>query len=98
MAPALSCPALPHGPPPQPTHPAPPPAPASTCLQTSTIKAYGYANDWGVFYGGSGRQLGMQLLGLVVIAAWTCSLSFLMFFALKTVGGRGVERGSHAVQ
>lgn len=31
--------------------------------QTSTEMAYGYADDWGVFYGGSGKQLGMQVRG-----------------------------------
>jgi Amt family ammonium transporter len=33
--------------------------------KTSTELAYGYAADWGVFYGGSGKQLGMQVSGLV---------------------------------
>lgn len=51
--------------------------------------AYGYANGWGLFYGGSGRQLGIQVLGALVIAAWSCSLSGLVFFALKKVGCLG---------
>ncbi|EFN53469.1 hypothetical protein CHLNCDRAFT_136742 [Chlorella variabilis] len=51
--------------------------------QTSTEMAYGYADDWGVFYGGSGKQLGMQVLGIVVIAAWSCGLSGGMFLVLK---------------
>lgn len=54
-------------------------------MQTSTLQTYGYANDWGVFYGGSGRQLGMQLLGLVCIAAWTCTLSGALFWTLRKV-------------
>lgn len=39
--------------------------------------------DVGVFYGGSGAQLGIQLLGIVTIALWTTILSSMMFFALK---------------
>jgi Amt family ammonium transporter len=36
-----------------------------------------------VFYGGSGKQLGMQLLGVVVITAWTCTLAGALFLLLK---------------
>lgn len=35
--------------------------PLAACLQTSTQQAYTYARDWGVLYGGSGKQLGMQV-------------------------------------
>lgn len=35
-------------------------------LQSSTEAVYGYANDWGVLYGGSGKQLGMQV-------RWCCA-------------------------
>ncbi|KAI3431805.1 hypothetical protein D9Q98_010558 [Chlorella vulgaris] len=51
--------------------------------ETSTAAAYTYAADWGVFYGGSGKQLGMQLLGVVVLSAWTCTLSGLLFLFLR---------------
>lgn len=54
-------------------------------LQTLTQSAYGYANDWGVFYGGQGFQLGMQVLGVVVIAAWTCALNGALFLLLRKV-------------
>ena len=56
-------------------------------LQSSVKATYGYANDWGIFYGGKGYQLGVQVLGVVIIAAWACSLSALMFLAMKKVGG-----------
>ncbi|KAL4427117.1 hypothetical protein ABPG77_001121 [Micractinium sp. CCAP 211/92] len=51
--------------------------------ETSTQQAYTYARDWGVLYGGSGKQLGMQVLGIVCIAAWTCTLSLLLFGVLR---------------
>lgn len=44
---------------------------------------YGYAGGWGVLYGGGGTQLGIQVLGAVVIAAWSASLAGAMFLVLK---------------
>ena len=42
----------------------------------------------GAFYGAddAGKQVGMQCLGILVIAAWTCGLSGLMFFVLNMFG------------
>lgn len=45
--------------------------------------AYGYADGWGAFYGGGGKQLGVQLLGMVVIAAWGAAVSLVVFSFLK---------------
>lgn len=39
--------------------------------------------DVGLFYGGDGTQLGIQILGALVIAAWTCAINFVLFSALK---------------
>ena len=35
---------------------------------------------------GKGYQLGMQVLGIVVISAWACGLSGLAFWLLDKVG------------
>lgn len=51
--------------------------------ENNVISVYGYANDWGVFYGGKGYQLGLQVLGIVMIAVWTCTLNGVLFFVLK---------------
>lgn len=53
--------------------------------------------DAGVFYGGNGRQLGVQILGAVVISAWTMSLSFVLFFTLKINGWLRVPREEEIV-
>ena len=37
------------------------PSPLPRHVQTGTTQAYTYANDWGVFYGGQGYQLGVQV-------------------------------------
>lgn len=71
--------------------------------ETSTELAYTYANDWGVFYGGKGYQLGMQVLGVLVIAAWTCTLSGTLFLLLRKVcwlrvPGAVEEKGLDMVQ
>eukprot|EP00697_Spironema_sp_BW2_P002797 gnl/Spiro4/13731_TR7323_c0_g1_i1.p1 gnl/Spiro4/13731_TR7323_c0_g1~~gnl/Spiro4/13731_TR7323_c0_g1_i1.p1 ORF type:complete len:1123 (+),score=279.62 gnl/Spiro4/13731_TR7323_c0_g1_i1:87-3455(+) len=39
--------------------------------------------DWGCVLGGGGRQLGMQVLGVVVIVAWTVSCCVALFLFLK---------------
>jgi hypothetical protein len=46
---------------------------ASACaLQTSVEAAYGYALDWGVLYGGSGKQLGMQVGAADSVGSGSC--------------------------
>lgn len=42
--------------------------------------------DFGIFYGGDGRQLCVQLLGTLVIACWTCTINFLLFAYLNYRG------------
>lgn len=37
----------------------------------------------GVLYGGDGHQLGVQILGVLVIAVWSCTLSYIIFQILK---------------
>ena len=39
-----------------------------------------------MFYGGDGTQLGVQLLGVVVILCWTISVSLFLFSFLKSKG------------
>ena len=48
--------------------------------------------DYGLFYGGDGRQLSIQLLGALVIAFWSCSFNFALFSYLKTTGKLRVAR------
>ena len=42
--------------------------------------------DYGLFYGGDGRQLSIQILGTLVIAFWTCSINFALFGLLDYYG------------
>ncbi|GAB4818259.1 hypothetical protein N2152v2_005305 [Parachlorella kessleri] len=67
-------------------------APGFFATQTSTEQVYTYARDWGVFYGGQGYQLGVQVLGVVVIAAWTCCLSGAAFWLLHKADWLRVSR------
>ena len=48
----------------------------------------GDASDakYGAFYGGGGEQLGIQIAGVLAIAAWTCVMSGIAFFAMKYMG------------
>jgi len=41
--------------------------------------------DYGAFYGGGGKQLGNQVVGVLAIAAWTCTFSGITFAGLKAV-------------
>jgi len=42
--------------------------------------------DYGVFYGGNGRQLSIQILGTVVIALWTSVINCALFAMLHYTG------------
>lgn len=39
-----------------------------------------------MLYGGDGRQLSIQLLGALVIAAWTCVINYILFSFLASHG------------
>ena len=42
--------------------------------------------DWGVFYGGSGNQLGIQMLGASAIGVTTLALNGMGFGVLRALG------------
>ncbi|PNH00416.1 Ammonium transporter 1 member 1 [Tetrabaena socialis] len=46
----------------------------------------GGAVPHGLFYGGGGRLLASQVIGILTIAAWVLGLMSLLFFALKLMG------------
>jgi ammonia channel protein AmtB len=50
------------------------------------LPAVGYpapAGSSGIFYKGDGKQLGIQLLGALVVLLWSLGLSLALFLALK---------------
>jgi hypothetical protein len=50
------------------------------------LKEAGYLHppdSFGVFYGGDGKQLGVQLLGAASIALWSTALSAVTFYLLR---------------
>ena len=52
--------------------------------------------DWGVFYGGSGAQLGVQILGVLSIGVTTLALNGMGFAVLHALGWLRVsEKVSH---
>ncbi|KAL6065267.1 ammonium transmembrane transporter [Balamuthia mandrillaris] len=59
-------------------------------------EVYRESDDYGVFVGSSsGKQLGVQIVAVIVIALWSCSLSGILFFALRVLG---FLRVSHTVE
>jgi len=46
----------------------------------------------GLLYGGGAAQLGVQLIGVLAVAAWAMGLGFLVFFLLKKTIGVRVSR------
>jgi ammonium transporter, Amt family len=52
-----------------------------------------FATEGGLFYGGGWSLLGIQALGVVAVAAWTLSTSFILFTVIKkTMGLRVSEK------
>ncbi|KAK9803374.1 hypothetical protein WJX72_000579 [[Myrmecia] bisecta] len=50
------------------------------------LLAYGIPGISGVFYGGNGRQLGLQLLGMACLSAWSLAMSWAVFAGLRRCG------------
>ena len=57
------------------------------------MEAAGYANpgNYGLFLGGGGEQLLMQLIGIAAIVAWTALTAGILFFGIKAVMGLRVS-------
>lgn len=51
-----------------------------------------YGDALGLFYGGGFRYLGVQALGVVAVAVWTISTSFILFLIIKKTVGLRVSR------
>eukprot|EP00966_Prymnesium_polylepis_P319772 7376203-Prymnesium_polylepis.1 len=73
----------------------------ATPKQVTTL---GYVAHAGLFYSGNADQLGVQLLGVLVLLCWTVGTSGLVFGALKAAGclrissedeGVGVDVAEH---
>ena len=52
------------------------------CCQTCR-KPKRVLTGWGIFYGGNGNQLGVQVLAIVTILVWSLSINFMVFGVLK---------------
>lgn len=51
-----------------------------------------FSTDGGLFYGGGFRLLGVQLLGILAVGAWTAVTMTIVFFIIKkTIGLRVSE-------
>jgi len=51
------------------------------------LQTYGRASSpYGLFYGGGGNLLACQIVGVIVIVVWTCTLLGLFFMAFKAIG------------
>lgn len=61
---------------------------------------YGVENprDVGVFYGGSGHLLGVQILALLMVYAWVSAITLLLFGTLKYFGRLRVPRHEEEVR
>ena len=58
------------------------------CTKENLISAYGVSDPtvYGLFYGGGGEQLGVQLLGIFAILVWVGAMSAIVFGVLRATG------------
>ncbi|TYQ16497.1 UNVERIFIED_CONTAM: ammonium transporter [Acetivibrio alkalicellulosi] len=77
------------------------------CGALGTIMVGVFSTDGGLLYGGGLSQLGIQAVGVVAVAAWTLTTSFILFKTIKaTIGLRvskeeeetGLDLGEHGTQ
>lgn len=59
---------------------------------TGTILVGIFATEGGLLYGGGAGLLGVQIIGVLSVAAWALGLGFLLFFILKKTIGIRVEK------
>jgi len=63
------------------------------CGAIGTLLVGVFATDGGLFYGGGFKQLGIQAIGVLSVAAWAIIVSFILLFILKkTLGLRVSEK------
>lgn len=61
-------------------------APGLLASKNMVEAAYGSTAGYGVFYGSSGTQLGVQILGAVSVTAWSACNGFILFYSLHKMG------------
>ena len=59
---------------------------------TGTILVGIFATEGGLLYGGGAGLLGIQVIGVLSVAAWALGLGFLLFFILKKTIGIRVDK------
>lgn len=62
------------------------------CGAFGTIMVGFFAVDGGVFYAGGAALLGIQVVGVLSVAAWVCVTSFILFAVIKATVGLRVAR------
>jgi len=45
-------------------------------------------DDYGVFYGGKGKQLACQIIAILVVGAWSCAWAFAVFGTMRLIDNR----------
>ncbi|MCR3921724.1 MAG: ammonium transporter [Firmicutes bacterium] len=77
------------------------------CGAFGTIMVGFFATDGGLFYGGGVALLGAQALGVLAVAAWTLTTTFILFKAIATIVGlrvsaaeeeEGLDVGEHGME